>query len=97
MFENALSPKSTLTRKFAQLHQSFTRKDTEIVGVERLEMKMMTEAKKEKEQQETLELCNSVKQKSYTFKNVVKMNKRVFVTHYLWHLMPHYFIEAKLI
>lgn len=96
MFENALGPKSTLTRKFAQLHQSFTRKDTEIVRVERLEMKIMTEVKK-KGQREILELCNSVKQKSYTFKNVVKMNKRVFVTHYLWHLMPHYFIEAKLI
>lgn len=36
-----------------------------------------------------------MKQKSYTFKNSVKMNKRVFVTHYLQHFIPHYCIEAQ--
>lgn len=96
VFENVLSLKSTLTRKFAQLHQSFTRSDTEMVRAERWKMKMMTEVRK-KEQWAALELGNSMKQKSYTFKNFVKMNKRVFVTSYLWHLMPHYCIEAQYI
>lgn len=42
-FENVPSLKSTLTRKFAQLHQSFTRSDTQTVRAERSGMKMMTE------------------------------------------------------
>lgn len=43
VFENVLSLKSTLTRKFAQLHRSFTRSDTQTVRAERSGMKMMTE------------------------------------------------------
>lgn len=56
---------------------------------------MMTEV--EKEQWETLELCNSVKQKSYMFKDNDKINRRkeFFISHYLWHILPHDFIEAK--
>lgn len=75
--------------------QSFARSDAEIAGAERQEMKMMTEV--EKEQWETLELRNSMKRKSYTFKDSVKMNKRqdFFTSHYLWHLLLHDFIEAK--
>lgn len=45
-------------------------------------MKTMTEA--EKEQWETLDLCNSMKRKSYTFKDNLKMNKR---KEFLYHII----------
>lgn len=60
--------------------QSFAGSDAEIVGAERQEMKMMTEV--EKEQWETLDLRNSMKQKSYTFKDNAKMNK---IKEFLYH------------
>lgn len=48
--------------------------------------------KVEKGQQETLELYNSMKLKSDTFRDNFKLNKRIVISRYLWRLQPRDFI-----
>lgn len=50
--------------------------------------------KVEKGQQETLELYNSMKLKSDTFRDNFKLNKRIVISRYLWRLQPRDFIWA---